>query len=360
MMPRVEHAPRESVERLHPGYFALVMATGILALGARLERLSWVPEILFWLNALFLVVLIVLFVLRSILAPGAFSEDLRDHARGVGFFTVPAAFGVFGAELVLQRHALRLAIVWLLITAVLWALSMYGILAALTVKRPKPDVQHGLNGSWLVSVVATQAVAVLTVFVLSAGGLPPLRAHLMFLAMTFWLGGGAIYLWLMALIFFRYTFVEMSPEDLSPPYWINMGAVAISTLAGTMLIEFAPISPAVNELLPFIKGLTLLYWSIGTWWIPMLLVLGVWRYLIRGVAFRYDPLYWGGVFPIGMYAVCTYRLTQVLPIPFLLPLSRVALYIALLAWLATLAGLLDSLRGRPPVKLARHVEIAHE
>ncbi len=355
MIPHFEHAPRESLERLHPGYFALVMATGIVALGARLERLDWIPDILFWLNALFLAVLVTLLVLRAIRYPGALRADLQDHARAVGFFTVPAAFGVFGVELVLQRHALHLATASLLIAVILWALAMYGILAALTVKSPKPDLQRGLNGSWLVSVVATQSVAVLTVFVLSAGGLPQLRIQLMFLAMTFWLSGGAIYLWLMALIFFRYTFVEMSPQDLSPPYWINMGAVAISTLAGTMLIEFASMSPAVSGLLPFIKGLTLFYWSIGTWWIPMLLVLGVWRYLIRGVAFRYDPLYWGGVFPLGMYSVCTYRLTQVLPVPFLSPLAQVALYVALLAWLATLTGLLDSLRGRQPAKLAAGV-----
>jgi len=47
MMPRFEHAPRESLERLHPGYFALVMATGILALGARLQQLDWIAETLF-------------------------------------------------------------------------------------------------------------------------------------------------------------------------------------------------------------------------------------------------------------------------------------------------------------------------
>jgi len=36
-------------------------------------------------------------------------------------------------------------------------------------------------------------------------------------ALVLWLGGGALYLWIIALIFFRYTFVHMAPEDLTPP-----------------------------------------------------------------------------------------------------------------------------------------------
>src|SRR3546814_4885174 len=82
---------------------------------------------------------------------------------------------------------------------------------------------------------------------------------------------------------------------------------------------------------------------IGTWWIPMLVVLGVWRYLIQAVPFAYDPLYWGGVFPLGMYSVCTYRLAEVLPAPFLMPLSKAFMLIALAAWAMALFGLLDSL-----------------
>ena len=32
----------------------------------------------------------------------------------------------------------------------------------------------------------------------------------------------------------------------------------------------------------------------------MLLILGIWRHVIRRFPLRYDPLYWGAVFPLGM------------------------------------------------------------
>src|SRR5262249_23036897 len=217
-----------------------------------------------------------------------------------------------------------------------------GVLAVLTVKPDKPSLAEGLNGGWLVSVVACQAVAMLTVLVSAAGIFGDLERPLVFAALVLWLGGGALYLWIMTLIFFRYTFVHMAPEDLAPPYWINMGAVAISTLVGATLIEHAALSRDVAEIVPFVTGLTLFYWAIATCWIPMLLLLGVWRYLICSLPLAYDPLYWGGVFPLGMYSVCTYHLAKILVAPFLLPLSQLFMVVAVLAWLATFAGLVDS------------------
>src|SRR6185369_13840874 len=107
--------------------------------------------------------------------------------------------------------------------ALLWLVMTYGLLATLVAKADKPRLAEGLNGGWLVIVVAPQSVAILTVLILAhglfAGHAPPL----MFLALMLWLGGGALYLWLMALIFYRYLFVPMAPEDVSPPDWINMG-----------------------------------------------------------------------------------------------------------------------------------------
>ena len=56
--------------------------------------------------------------------------------------------------------------------------------------------------------------------------------------------------------------------------WINMGAMAIATLAGVSLVHEANRLPLLTELLPFLKGVTLLFWTTATWWIPLLLALG--------------------------------------------------------------------------------------
>ena len=54
----------------------------------------------------------------------------------------------------------------------------------------------------------------------------------------------------------------------------------------------------------------------------MLVILGVWRHVFRRFPLRYDPLYWGAVFPLGMYTVCTYRLGQVIEVPVLMAIPQ--------------------------------------
>jgi tellurite resistance protein TehA-like permease len=163
----------------------------------------------------------------------------------------------------------------------------------------------------------------------------------LFFCLAMWLGGGMFYIWIISLIFYRYTFFTLSPDDLSPPYWINMGAVAISTLAGTMLIASAPASALLTSLLPFLIGATLLFWATATWWIPMLLILGVWRHGYKRFPLRYDPLYWGAVFPLGMYTACTIRLSAVIAdADYLMAIPRIFIFIAQAAWLVTFLGLI--------------------
>ena len=113
-----------------------------------------------------------------------------------------------------------------------------------------------------------------------------------------------------------------------------------------MLLAAAERSPLLTELVPFIKGMTLLFWSTATWWVPMLIILGVWRHIYRRFPLRYDPLYWGAVFPLGMYTACTYRLTQVMHADLLKWIPFVFICIALAAWAVTLIGLIHDLISR--------------
>jgi tellurite resistance protein TehA-like permease len=212
------------------------------------------------------------------------------------------------------------------------------------VRENKPDLADGINGGWLTAVVATQSLVVLGTIIAPQLGSD---TELVALALvSLWLAGGMLYIWMISLIFYRYTFFRLLPSDLMPPYWINMGAMAISALAGALLIHAAGTSELLASMLPFLKGFTLLYWATATWWIPMLLALGAWRYIFRKIPLTYDPLYWGAVFPLAMYTSATYRLGDALDAQFLLTIPRYFVALALTAWLMTFLGLVVSLVDR--------------
>jgi tellurite resistance protein TehA-like permease len=326
---------------MHPASFAMVMATGIVSIACRLMGWPGVAAVLLAVNVVLYVALWVLTVFRMLRHRDQLFADLAHHGRAVGFFTTAAATCVLGSEVLLVIGSWRTAAALWTAGILLWAVLTYTIFTILTVSAKKPLLAEGINGGWLLPVVAAQSVAVLGSQL--ASGFGPQASLVLLFCLAMWLGGGMLYIWIISLIFYRYTFFVMSPSDLAPPYWINMGAVAISTLAGTLLALAAPLSPLLQTLMPFIKGFTLLFWATATWWIPMLVILGAWRHLYRRFPLRYDPLYWGGVFPLGMYTVCTFRLAAMIDEPALLIVPQVFLYVALAAWIAAFGGLVASL-----------------
>jgi len=329
---------------LFPGYFALVMATGIVSIACQLLEMRRLAVVLLLVNVVAYVILWFLLLLRISFFFTRVRNDINDHVRGPGFFTLVAGTSVLGSELVIVADRFEIAAVLWVIGILLWVLIMYTFFVAMTVRENKPSIEAGLNGGWLLAVVATQSISVLGT--LLASRLGQYHVPILFFTLCMFLLGCMLYLPLITLIFYRFTFVNVTMAALTPPYWINMGAVAITTLAGSRLMIAVPEWTLLNEVLPFLKGFTLFFWAAGTWWIPLLLILGFWRHVYKRFPLKYDPQYWGMVFPFGMYTVCTFQLSKAINFPPLLVIPRYFIYLALAGWIVVTVGLFWTLRSQ--------------
>jgi tellurite resistance protein TehA-like permease len=329
-----------AIANLFPGYFALVMATGITSVAADLLEMKPIAWALLYLNIGAFIVLWLMLIVRLTKFFSRALADLNDHVRGPGFFTVVAATCVLGSQLVIVAGAFDIALVLWFVGSFCWVVIMYSFFTAVTVRMNKPPLEKGISGSWLIAVVATQSISVL-------GSI--LSAHfssydeiLLFFTLCMYLIGCMLYIILITLIFYRFTFLDITREVLTPPYWINMGAVAITTLAGARLILSETGLQLLKDIEPFLKGFTLFFWSAGTWWIPLLFILGFWRHAVKKFPLRYDPQYWGMVFPLGMYTACTFQFSNALGFPPLMAIPKVFVYLAIAAWAVTFVAMLYS------------------
>ena len=337
---------------LFPGYFALVMATGIISVACFLLAMKTMALVLLVINIIAYVVLCLLLLFRLLFFFSRVEADINDHVKGPGFFTVVAGTCVLGSALLIVVDQYRPALVLWFAGIGLWIVIMYTFFTAMTVRANKPSIEAGLNGGWLLAVVATQSISVLGT--LLASRMLEYRDVTLFFTLCMFLLGCMLYLPLITLIFYRFTFVNVTMAALTPPYWINMGAVAITTLAGARLIIAAPGEALLNEVVPFLKGFTLFFWAAATWWIPLLLALGFWRHVYKKFPLKYDPQYWGMVFPFGMYTVCTFQLAKAIDFPRLLVIPRYFVFLALAGWIAASFGFakqtLAATRGTRSIK----------
>lgn len=322
---------------LFPGYFALVMATGVVSIACHFMELRPVALALIGVNWVAWPALWALTILRAVRFRSELMRDVSDHQRAPGFFTIVAGTCVLGTQNVVVIGATAVGTLLWWLGLILWFGIMYTFFTAVTVRTRKPTLAKGINGAWLIGAVATQAVVVLR-GVIDVAAPPPEMIQFQVIAM--FLIGCMLYLAIIPLIFYRLTFVPMSREDFSPPYWINMGAVAITSLAGSILIMRGETWSLIGPLLPFLKGFTFFFWAVASWWIPFLFALMAWRYVWMRDRFTYEPAIWGMVFPLAMYTTSTYQFYQAMGYGFLAPVPEVLVFVALAAWTLGMAGFL--------------------
>lgn len=331
------------VRELEPGIFAAVMATGIVSVDVGQHGMPSLAQALLLLNVALYLALLAMFIWRLIAFREAFFDDLVSPTRGAGFLTLTAGTCVLGTQFVEVVDLPSLAWVLLAWGALLWLLLTYLFLVATITARIKPKFTRSIHGGWLVAVVATEAVSCL--LTLLAGDSTVLH----FVAICLFLLGASLYAVIITLVVYRLVFFPLRARDFTPPYWINMGALAISTLAGSLIVVNLPAAGALQSLLPFVKGLTVLFWATASWWIPLLVALDLWRHVWRHVRLRYETDDWDIVFPIGMYTVGTWELSRALGLDFLRTIAEVGVWVNLAIWgVVAAAAVRSGLSDREP------------
>jgi len=328
---RLQHA----VHGLTPGYFALVMGSGIISVGMLLDGYITLSVLLLVVCVVSFVVLVVLTGWRLLVYRDAVVDDFTDPRRAFGFFTFIAGTNVLGVRLAMDGHHTATAVL-LLVAGLTWLVLGYVVPWTAVLGSEQRPVVATANGTWFIWVVASQSVAVSAA---SVGPVfPAMRDGLAVVAVFSWSVGVFLYAAVGIFVSARLMLYDLSPVDLTPPYWVAMGASAITVLAGARIVEMAD-APMVDATRGLIAGASVAFWAFATWLIPALAAAGWWRHRTHRVALVYEATLWSVVFPLGMYAVAGIYLDRANDLPVVGAVGATGLWIAFAAWALTLAAM---------------------
>ncbi|MHB8294575.1 MAG: tellurite resistance/C4-dicarboxylate transporter family protein [Acidimicrobiales bacterium] len=351
-MPVPEGLCRRAVATLDPGYFAWVMATGIVSIGTDLLGYHLVSRLILGATAAVFVGLTAVYLARIVWFRPFVHQSLRDPSTAMAYFTVVAGTDVLGTRLVMAGQPL-LAF-WLGIAAgALWLLLTYALPWSIVTQARRPVLAE-ISGAWLIWVVATQSLSIIATAVTPHAPSSWLRSDLPAVAVSLWGLGVMLYVVLIVIIFLRLLLLEVTPAEMGPAYWIAMGATAISVraAAGIVGLHGPGTGALVATMRPFVVGFSVMLWGFGTWWIPLLVLFGIWRYILRHYSRSYEPRLWSVVFPLGMYTVASWSLGRAPGLGFMASIATAWVWVGLAAWVAVL-GLMGCALARALRELAR-------
>lgn len=332
-------AVQDALAQLSPGYFALVMGTGIVSVGLHLTGFEAVSLVLLGIAAVSYVVLWVLYLWRAFAHRAQMLADLRGPEMAFAYFTVVAGTDVLAVRLI-QAGYVGIAMPLFFFAAVLWFVFGYVLPWQVLMTRDGKPILARTNGTWFIWAVASQSLAV---------GMAQIQPHLAegtlwvgVLAVLSWSVGVALYAGVGMLVLLRIIHFGITPREFEPPYWVAMGAMAIAVVAGTSIVDMKS-TPMVDATRALIAGTVVVFWSFCLWLIPMLVGAGFWRHIVHRVPLTYVPTLWSIVFPLGMFAVASINLGRVDHLPIVELIGAVALVVAAVVWAVVFAAMIRNL-----------------
>lgn len=333
---------RNWLRDLYPGYFAMTMATGIISVALFMQSFQKLSNIFFVITLVTWVIMTLLYTWRLIKFPKIVLENLINPKTTFIFFTFVAATNICGL-LLYQHDYVFIALICWAVAFIYWSALMYFGFASLCFAHRDRDV-NVVHGGWLILIVGTQSLVLLGTKI--AGELGTFAAYMMVEIHMLWALGLIFYAIFVTLFCYRIFFMNMDTSDYSPLMWVVMGAAAISANAGSSLLLTDPVIQLLVGLRPVVQMLSIMLWTWATWWIPLLVIIGLWKHVYCRIPLRYEPMQWSIIFPLGMYTVATNNLALSAEFEPLLYLSRGMLWVALVSWVGLTVFLSHSLTAR--------------
>lgn len=317
----------------------MVMASGILSIGFSSVGQPILAQGFYGIALVAWVALVLLSAMRLVLFRREVGIDLLNPRMVFAYFTLVAATSILGVLFHVRGYD-TLALAGWVIAFLVWCLLLYLAFSVLTFLTHEHNVNI-VHGGWLIAIVGTQSLVLLGARLAPSLGL---YADYMMVEVHMLWGLGLIFYGIFVTLFcYRIFFLTLKPEQVSPLLWVIMGAAAISANAGTSLMLADTQLPFLIAQRPFVDGVTLMIWSWATWWIPMLFIFFIWKHVVRRLPLQYEPVLWSFVFPLGMYAVASARLGLAAEFAPLGWIANIMVWVACVAWLATLVSLLHRL-----------------
>jgi tellurite resistance protein TehA-like permease len=301
------------LDSVPPASGAVVMGTGIVSIGLSLDGHETLSRVLLALDGATWLALAVLLPARALRDRDRFRQDLRTPAA----FTAVAGTAVLGTRLSLLGWD------WAGVALLAIALAVWlGLIGSVLRHWRTPTV-----GASFILTVGTESLALLATVLAHGYELRWLLA----VALAPFLLGLCFYPWVLSRFDFRQLAVGAGD------HWVTGGALAISTVvAGRIALAYKALEPGGGAL-GVLRGVSLVLWVLTLAWLPALLLAE-----LRWPRPRYGVRRWSTVFPVGMYAACSFVVGEVLPASAISRFADVWVWVAVAVWAIVAAGLVQA------------------
>lgn len=298
------------LDALPPASGAVVMGTGIVSVALSLDGQETLSRVLLALATAIWAILVVLLPARA----------LRDRARFRRDAGSPAAFTAVAGTAVLGARLTMLGWSWagsaLLVIALLAWLALVGPVLR---SWSRPTV-----GASFILTVGTESLALLA-------------AELALAYHADWLLLASLPPFLLGLGFYLFVLCSFDPGQLAGgrgDHWVTGGALAISAIAaGRITLAYQHLEPSGGAG-GALEGVSLALWVLALLWLPVLLAVE-----LRWPRLRYSVRRWSTVFPVGMYAACSFVVGAVDSAPAITRFAHIWVWVALGVWAVVATGL---------------------